>query len=111
MALAINLVLIATLFSLTFVNGGGNEQRPETLLHDTKQGRIEGVVGESLPNRLPFASFHAIPFAKPPTGQLRFRNPEPAEATWGSQVRDGTKPPSVCPQWVWKNTESLQVRK
>ncbi|MGF7237598.1 MAG: carboxylesterase/lipase family protein [Frankia sp.] len=40
--------------------------------------------------------FLAIPFAAPPTGQLRFRPPSPTPSWTG--VRDATKPGPVCPQ-------------
>jgi para-nitrobenzyl esterase len=40
--------------------------------------------------------FLGIPFAAPPTGDLRFRPPQPA-AKW-SGVRDATKEGNVCPQ-------------
>ena len=39
--------------------------------------------------------FYSIPFARPPTGDLRFRAPQPAEP-WGSQTVDGTVKPNAC---------------
>uniref|UniRef100_A0A670IP26 Carboxylic ester hydrolase n=1 Tax=Podarcis muralis TaxID=64176 RepID=A0A670IP26_PODMU len=40
--------------------------------------------------------FLGIPFAKPPTGSLRFSSPQPPEPWDG--VRDATTYPAVCPQ-------------
>lgn len=41
-------------------------------------------------------TFHAVPFAAPPTGSRRFQPPTPVQ-TWPG-VRDATKPGPVCPQ-------------
>ncbi len=93
---------------LVLVLGLGNA---EVVIHETKLGRISGVLGESSPNLLPFVSFHSIPFANAPVGKLRFRDPVAlVDANWGPEIRDGTKPPPVCPQWSWKNRDSLQVK-
>ena len=40
--------------------------------------------------------FHGIPFAAPPTGELRWRPPRPA-ARW-SGIREATEPARPCPQ-------------
>jgi para-nitrobenzyl esterase len=40
--------------------------------------------------------FYAIPYAAPPVGERRFRQPEPVEPWQG--VRDATKPPAPCLQ-------------
>lgn len=37
----------------------------------TKNGRVRGVADTSFSGR-PYHSFHAIPFAQPPLGDLRF---------------------------------------
>ena len=39
----------------------------------TRLGTIRGKVDLSEPNHIPFASFRAIPYAKPPIGELRFK--------------------------------------
>jgi len=41
-------------------------------------GKVEGALCFSRSGRI-FSSFNGIPFAKPPTGKLRFLRPEPAE--------------------------------
>jgi len=40
--------------------------------------------------------YHAIPYAAPPLGALRWTPPQPAGPWEG--VRDGTSPPEQCPQ-------------
>jgi para-nitrobenzyl esterase len=42
------------------------------------------------------AIFHGIPYAAPPTGERRFRPPEPA-APW-RELRDATRPGPIAPQ-------------
>ncbi|XP_041971069.1 esterase FE4-like [Aricia agestis] len=45
---------------------------------------------------LKYYSFEGIPYAKPPVGKLRFRDPQPVDS-W-SGVRDATKPGNKCAQ-------------
>lgn len=42
-----------------------------------------------------FYAFKGIPYAKPPTGNLRYRNPEPFPAWEG--IRDARSHGNVCP--------------
>ncbi len=42
-------------------------------------------------------AFLGIPYAAPPTGNLRWKRPEPA-APWAPAVLPATVPPSTCPQ-------------
>ncbi|XP_064097361.1 neuroligin-4, X-linked-like [Macrobrachium nipponense] len=61
-----------------------------------KQGRIRGQrhsIGES---RF-YYSFRGIPYAQPPIGELRFKNPVPASPWTG--LREETDPPP-CPQLI-----------
>ncbi|KAK4302953.1 hypothetical protein Pmani_024981 [Petrolisthes manimaculis] len=68
----------------------------KSLLHvKTRQGPLTGIIREAGPDRS-FYSFRGIPYAKPPVGLLRLKNPEPAEA-W-SGVRENFDPPP-CPQF------------
>lgn len=51
------------------VPGAAAETAPEL---DIAQGRLRGSIGSSYAG-LPYYSFQGIPYAKPPTGQLRFK--------------------------------------
>lgn len=60
-----------------------------------KQGELRGVVAESTyGNQL--LAFRGIPYAKPPIGPLRFKDPEPVEPWTG--VRDASKFGDECVQ-------------
>lgn len=63
----------------------------------TKNGMVSGIPG-SAPG---VTEFRGIPFAAPPVGPLRWREPAPA-ANW-SGVRDGSKWGNVCMQPSAKN--------
>ncbi|XP_045127764.1 esterase FE4-like [Portunus trituberculatus] len=60
-----------------------------------QQGAITGSREEAINGRV-YYSFKSIPYAKPPVGPLRFKNPEPADP-W-SGVRNGSLPIPKCPQ-------------
>jgi para-nitrobenzyl esterase len=63
----------------------------------TEQGSVRGVPeGETL-------AFKGIPYAKPPTGALRWRPPE-APAFWDG-VRDGSRVGAMCPQLAGKEVK------
>ncbi|MFI9825067.1 carboxylesterase/lipase family protein [Streptomyces sp. NPDC052013] len=64
---------------------------PDSLLVRTDRGWVRGATVHD-GGRV----FHGIPFAAPPTGELRWRPPRPA-ARW-SGVRDATEPAHPCPQ-------------
>ena len=53
---------------------GASGAVPDTLVVNTPAGRVRGVGDHSVPSGLPFYSFQGMPYAKPPTGKLRFRN-------------------------------------
>ncbi|WP_394834633.1 carboxylesterase family protein [Pendulispora rubella] len=57
---------------------------------NTEAGSVHGVMYE------PYRVFHAIPYAAPPTGERRWRRPEPVEPWQG--VREATEPAPNCPQ-------------
>lgn len=56
----------------------------------TVNGVIEGIRQDSI------VAFKGIPYAAPPTGDLRWRAPQPVIA-WGG-VKDGTSYGAICPQ-------------
>src|SRR5688572_5483223 len=58
----------------------------------TQQGQIQGAPGKVEG----VTAFKNIPFAAPPVGELRWRQPQPPAAWQG--VRDGTKYGDVCMQ-------------
>ncbi|XP_063867418.1 cholinesterase 1-like [Scylla paramamosain] len=60
-----------------------------------KKGVITGSREHAL-NGYEYYSFSTIPYARPPVGPLRFKDPEPAPA-W-SGVRNGSLPFPKCPQ-------------
>ncbi|XP_063590806.1 cholinesterase 2-like [Penaeus indicus] len=57
------------------------------------EGRVSGVTETSTKGR-DFHSYYGVPFAKPPVGRLRLKDPVKAEG-WGG-VRDGSRAPSPC---------------
>ncbi|XP_037804945.1 cholinesterase 1-like [Penaeus monodon] len=67
----------------------------ETVQVQLQQGVIEGARSEAGEGRFIY-SFQTIPFAEPPVGDLRFKNPVPA-APW-SGVRNGSLLTPMCIQ-------------
>lgn len=87
---------------------GSNEQQHlghDNVYVETTLGSVKGYVDNGV------NVFNSIPFAQPPTGNLRFRAPQPAKPWKG--VKDASKLSWVCPQLkldgdlllVRKNTE------
>ncbi|KAM3875345.1 cholinesterase-like [Diretmus argenteus] len=66
----------------------------DELVINTTKGKVRGTL-ISVPGG-DVRAFLGIPYAKPPVGKLRFRDPEPAEGWEG--VRDATKFPNTCYQ-------------
>lgn len=85
-------VLVGVLGSVLLVGPAGGERRVEQdpSVVATSHGAVRGVVGED--GRL----FQGIPYAAPPTGQRRWRSPQPVGRWTG--VRDATRPGTQCPQ-------------
>ncbi|XP_070808807.1 fatty acyl-CoA hydrolase precursor, medium chain-like isoform X1 [Pituophis catenifer annectens] len=71
-------------------------ERQDHLEVITKYGRLRGKLAGVEGTDEPVKSFFGVPFAKPPTGSLRFSPPQPAEP-W-SHVRDSTSHPPLCLQ-------------
>ncbi|XP_018575302.1 juvenile hormone esterase-like [Anoplophora glabripennis] len=59
----------------------------------TKQGQLKGFIGTDIDGG-PIISFLGVPFAKPPLGELRFKDPLPAEPWDG--IKDATKDGDNC---------------
>jgi len=64
-------------------------ERPQKVV-ETDRGRVLGVYEDDV------AVFHSIPFAAPPTGELRFRAPRDVQAWNGTRDARGLK--HICPQ-------------
>lgn len=83
-----------TLGALAACGGGGGSsgktEIPCSLCVATEAGTVQGVADGDV------IAFRGIPYAAPPTGELRFKPPQPA-APW-SGVRDGSSFKSICPQ-------------
>ncbi|KAG8034167.1 hypothetical protein G9C98_001251 [Cotesia typhae] len=63
---------------------------------DLELGQLQGIQEINVDGKSNFYAFRGIPFAKSTAGELRFKDPEPAEA-W-SGVRDASKYGNICPQ-------------
>ncbi|XP_042208761.1 cholinesterase 1-like [Homarus americanus] len=74
------------------LKAAGSSDAPAVL---TEDGWVTGVRQRSASSRALYA-YQGIPFAKPPVGDLRFKDPVPSEPWEG--VRDGTKLPEPCLQ-------------
>eukprot|EP00079_Xenopus_tropicalis_P013897 XP_002943465.2 PREDICTED: carboxylesterase 5A-like [Xenopus tropicalis] len=86
-------VLLLCCATLEIYGTGQNDVKP---LVTTKYGQLIGkTVGVKGTDRSVHA-FMGVPFAKPPTGPLRYADPQPPEP-WSS-VREATAPPSMCIQ-------------
>ena len=66
----------------------------EIIFNETPSGTLKGRI--DLVEERKVIKFLNIPFAKPPTGDLRFRKPEPY-GTW-EEVREATEFGNICPQ-------------
>ncbi|XP_071518499.1 carboxylic ester hydrolase-like isoform X2 [Panulirus ornatus] len=62
----------------------------------TSSGQVSGIREKSTKGNV-FYSYHSIPYAQPPVGELRFKDPVMVESWEG--VKDGSKMPPVCPQY------------
>ncbi|XP_002741968.1 cAMP-regulated D2 protein-like [Saccoglossus kowalevskii] len=58
---------------------------------ETKYGKVQGVFLDGA------KVFYGIPFAEPPTGDNRWRNPTPPKS-WSPDILQATKIPPACPQ-------------
>ncbi|HEY8609168.1 MAG TPA: carboxylesterase/lipase family protein [Noviherbaspirillum sp.] len=93
------LAALAAGFALTACGSGGGDDppvaAPEAVAPDvtvvrTDKGSVKGVDADNT------LRFLGIPYAAPPTGERRWKAPEPA-ASW-TEVRDASKFGGTCPQ-------------
>ncbi|XP_058807483.1 juvenile hormone esterase-like [Phymastichus coffea] len=68
----------------------------EKLIVQTQNGQVRGGIRHSIEG-YDYYSFLGIPYAKPPIGDLRFKDPEPVEDWTG--IRDATKYGNMCWQF------------
>ncbi|KAF5288889.1 hypothetical protein FQA39_LY03768 [Lamprigera yunnana] len=79
-------------FCIFFCSVALYESAPEVTI---SQGRLRGRIRKTWKGKS-FMAFQSIPYAKPPLGHLRFREPLPLE-TWEG-VLDATHEHAMCPQ-------------
>ena len=97
------LIIGFCLLSLSTIN---TEARDEEIVI-TSNGPIKGEVRRNgLHPYNKYRAFHAIPYAKPPIAELRFKPPEPFTGQWDESspydATDSSKTP-ICPQLAHKN--------
>uniref|UniRef100_A0A6P4F0J3 Carboxylic ester hydrolase n=1 Tax=Drosophila rhopaloa TaxID=1041015 RepID=A0A6P4F0J3_DRORH len=74
---------------------------PDPLIVEIPNGKLRGRDNGH------YYSYESIPYAKPPTGDLRFEAPQPYSNQW-TDVFDATKPAADCLQWNQFRAEKLQ---
>ncbi|XP_039291964.1 venom carboxylesterase-6 [Nilaparvata lugens] len=96
MAVRINFaVLTAVLGVLFFVNFGANAE--ENPLISVESGTVKGSSHLKTAKGRTIYSFEGIPYARPPVGKYRFREPQPPKPWRG--IWDGRKQGDVCLQY------------
>ncbi|XP_064096919.1 venom carboxylesterase-6-like [Macrobrachium nipponense] len=104
MRLILILCAASALTAATFTPLEHLEEGDEKKLYDVgdlvvvevAQGRIVGQ--ERIQSDYIYHSFQSIPYAKPPTGERRFKDPEPSDP-WEGDLNATLTPPK-CPQFV-----------
>nr|XP_053653249.1 carboxylic ester hydrolase-like isoform X2 [Cherax quadricarinatus] len=97
--------VIAAMVVMAAMGAATDSEAGERPVVATQDGRIAGFKEFSTEGK-PFYSFQSIPFAKPPIGNLRLRDPVRGDGWEG--VRDGSQEPPVCSQ---VNGQSLMFDK
>ncbi|XP_014230192.1 esterase FE4 [Trichogramma pretiosum] len=69
----------------------------DTIQISVAGGKLEGVSQKSIADGGDYCAFKGIPYGKPPVGELRFRDPLPAEPWQG--VLDAKSYAAQCPQF------------
>ena len=68
------------------------------LIVETKAGSYRGLINDSAPH---VREFLGIPYAQPPTGELRWLPPQKLESVQ-EHIYDATQYKPACPQWISK---------
>ncbi|XP_053653245.2 carboxylic ester hydrolase [Cherax quadricarinatus] len=87
--------VIAAMVVMAATGAATDSEAGERPVVATQDGRIAGFKEFSTEGK-PFYSFHSIPFAKPPIGKLRLKDPVGGDGWEG--VRDGSQEPPLCSQ-------------
>lgn len=90
------LVHAASAFSTAQQQPQQQQQQHEPIVY-TKSGPVRGLRSYVPSLEREVDAFLGIPFARPPTGDLRFRHPLPV-VPWAPNVYNATKLPSSCQQ-------------
>ena len=88
-------LLWSTLFVAAFSQHIAEEQQKDGPLVSTSLGLVRGIVGETDVGTR-FAKFTKVPYAEPPIGALRLREPQSKRA-WSEEL-DATQAPPPCLQ-------------
>uniref|UniRef100_A0A8D2DYE9 Carboxylic ester hydrolase n=1 Tax=Sciurus vulgaris TaxID=55149 RepID=A0A8D2DYE9_SCIVU len=99
--------LIWAIWILATVIRGPMAQMPE---RDTMLGRVQGKQVNVMGNNVAVNVFLGIPYAAPPVGPLRFKDPQPP-SPW-NDLRQATTYPDVCYQdkeWLASQQDLLRV--
>ena len=83
-------VILCIILSGCTVLAGCTQKEPASVVVKTGAGYVSGTDQDGI------RVFHAIPFAAPPTGELRWRAPAPVQPWDG--VKDATRYAAGCPQ-------------
>ncbi|WP_433662217.1 carboxylesterase/lipase family protein [Nocardia sp. CA-128927] len=83
-------VAVAAVFSVVTACSDDKDRPADPVVVQTRSGPVRGKLSADT------RSFSGVPYAAPPTGELRWKPPV-APAVW-SQERDATKPGSPCAQ-------------
>nr|XP_053653250.1 venom carboxylesterase-6-like isoform X3 [Cherax quadricarinatus] len=105
MVIKMRYAVIAAMVVMAAMGAATDSEAGERPVVATQDGRIAGFKEFSTEGK-PFYSFQSIPFAKPPIGNLRLRDPVRGDGWEG--VRDGSQEPPVCSQ---VNGQSLMFDK
>ncbi|KAJ4450087.1 hypothetical protein ANN_01494, partial [Periplaneta americana] len=87
--------LIAVLILVIIFECTTAEEEEEPPVVKIEQGTLKGLNGFSIREK-PFLAFLGIPYAKPPVGDLRFKDPQPPEPWEG--IREAFEEGEICPQ-------------